>query len=90
MLDWRYFTKQIHIKDLPLTEQKRRFLDEIAQTEQAITMFNSQWITKNPTGQAGQGGAGGTIAAATTTQIEMLTQEGFVLITQGGFSLILN
>ena len=89
MLDWRYFTKQNHIKNLPLHEQKRKFLEEVAQTEQAITMFNSQWITKNPTGQAGQGGAGGRIAARTTTQTEMVTQLGFVLVTEGGFALIL-
>ena len=89
MLDWRYFTKQIHIKDLPLTEQKRRFLDEIAQTEQAITMFNSQWITKNPTGQSGQGGVGGAQAAQTTSGVEMLTENGNVIITEGGSNLIM-
>ena len=26
MLDWRHFTKQNYIKDLPLHEQKRRYM----------------------------------------------------------------
>jgi len=89
MLDWRYFTKQNHIKNLPLNEQKRKFLEEVAQTEQAITMFNSQWVTKNPTGQAGFGGVGGYAAAQTTPGVEMLTENGNVMITEGGSNLIM-
>ena len=89
MLDWRYFAKQNHIKDLPLNEQKRKFLEEIAQTEQAITTFNSQWITKNPTGQSGFGGVGGAQAAQTTPGVEMLDENGNVIITEGGFNLVM-
>jgi len=53
MLDWRHYVKQNHIKDLPLFEQKRRYLKEVSELEEAIRMTHFQWITNNPRGAAG-------------------------------------
>ena len=83
MLDWRTFTKLNHIKNLPLMEQKRRFLKEVAELEEAIRMTHSQFITTNPRGAAG-GDEPVHEQVAESPEVEMFTQQGHVVTTQAG------
>tara|TARA_R110000851_G_scaffold52051_4_gene123287 strand:- start:897 stop:1166 length:270 start_codon:yes stop_codon:yes gene_type:complete len=89
MLDWRHYVKQNHIKDLPLLEQKRMFLKEVDELEAAIRMTHSQFITTNPGGAAG-GDEPVHEQVAESPEIEMFTQQGHVVTTQGGQLLAYN
>jgi hypothetical protein len=83
MLDWRHYVQQNHIKDLPLLEQKRKYLLEVAELEEAIRMTHSQFITTNPGGSAG-GDEPVHEQVAESPQVEMFTQQGHVVTTQAG------
>jgi hypothetical protein len=89
MLDWRYFTKLNHIKDLPLMEQKRKFLQEVEQVEAEARMSHSQMFSNNPYGAAGGEDGNAITAAQQTIEIEMLTQAGEVIITHSGQTLVM-
>jgi hypothetical protein len=88
-MDWRHYTKLPGIKDLPLYEQKRRFMKMIIESEESIrqhqNMMTQQAFGSNPSGYA----AGAPDSPKFTAAIELLTQEGFVLITESGFNLIM-
>lgn len=85
-MDWKYFTKQPGIKNLPLFEQKRRFLAEIEAAETDARMTNGQMFATNPRGAAG-GYDVPTIEM--TPEIELVDESGNALETESGLLLIL-
>ena len=97
MLDWRHFTKQNYIKDLPLHEQKRRYMKLLHEAEESITLQMMAQAQANQAAQvASQVGAavGGSdpLDIKMTTLTELITENGdFALRTEtSGDNLITN
>jgi hypothetical protein len=86
-MDWRIFTKQNHIKSLPLMEQKRRYMKALHEAEQEIALaVMAQAQAQNAYTVPAQTGAaiGGSdpLDPLMTTEAEIVTQNGIVLETQ--------
>ena len=89
MLDWRYFTKLNHIKNLPLLEQKRKFLEEIERVEIEIRMSHDLSFANNPNGAAGGEDGNAITAAQQTIEIEFVIETGEVLVIETGETLVM-
>ena len=89
MLDWRYFTKLNHIKNLPLLEQKRKFLEEVERVEAEARMSHAQMFSDNPGGAAGGEDGNAITTAQQTIEIEFVIETGEVLVTHAGESLVM-
>ena len=87
-MDWRHYTKLPGIKDLPLFEQKRRYMEMLVESEESIKqhqlMIAQQTAVANPRGYA----AGAPDHPVFTAAAEILTQNGFLLTTQNGINLV--
>ena len=76
---WPQFTQIEHIKRLPLHEQVVAY----NQYTYELSTARMNWLAMQPKGQAT------TATPETTPEVEMLTQDGFVLLTESGDDLIL-
>ena len=93
MLDWRHFTKQNYIKDLPLHEQKRRYMKLLHEAEESITLQMMAQAQANQAAQvASQVGGSDPLDIKITTLTEIITENGdFALRTEtSGDNLITN
>ena len=86
-MDWRVFTKQNWIKDLPLMEQKRRYMKALNEAEEeyalaimAQAQANQAAQVMSPTGAAV--GGSDPLDILMTTAAEIVTQDGIALETQ--------
>jgi len=80
-MDWRVFTKQNYIKDLPLMEQKRRYMKALNEAEEEFALaIMAQAQANQATYAMSQTGAavGGSdpLDPEMTTAIELETQDG--------------
>jgi len=83
-MDWRVFTKQNYIKDLPLMEQKRRYMKALNEAEEEFALAIMAQAQANQAAQVmSQTGAtvGGSdpLDILMTTAAEIVTQDGFAL-----------
>ena len=86
-MDWRVFTKQNYIKDLPLMEQKRRYMKALIEAEEEFALaIMAQAQANQATQVMSQTGAavGGSdpLDPLMTTEAELVMQDGVVLETQ--------
>ena len=87
-MDWRHFTKQNWIKDLPLFEQKRRFMKLLSEAEESITlqmMAQAQANQAAPVVSLTGAAVGGSdpLDIKMTTLTELITENGdFALRTE--------
>ena len=81
-MDWRIFVQQNHIKNLPLTEQRQRYIKALNEAEMALAIMAQAQVQNAYTIPSQTGAAiGGSdpLDIKMTTVTEIITQDGFAL-----------
>jgi hypothetical protein len=75
---WPQFTQIGHIRKLPINEQVEAYNQYLYD----LSIARMNWLAMQPKGQVAS-------TPETTPEVEMVTQDGFVLITESGDDIIL-